>query len=129
MELGRIDIGHEVSVLSRYLVSPRTGHLLQAIHMFKFLDIHKDNKLAFKPDVPSLTFDYDKIKEQIEYMKKAYPDAVEALPPNAPTPRGKSLSIYVFVDSDHASDTVTRRSQTGIILYLNSAPIVWYSKI
>ncbi|GFH50714.1 hypothetical protein CTEN210_07190 [Chaetoceros tenuissimus] len=131
VELGRIDIGYEVSVLSRYLVSPRTGHLLQAIHMFKFLDIHKDKELAFKPDVPNLAFNYDKIKEQTEYMKKAYPDAVEVLPPNAPTPRGKSLSMYVFVDSDHAGDTVTRRSQTGItgiILYLNSAPIIWYSK-
>ncbi|GFH48973.1 Blackbeard [Chaetoceros tenuissimus] len=35
---------------------------------------------------------------------------------------------YVFVDSDHAGDKVTRRSQTGILLYLNSAPIIWYSK-
>ena len=61
-------------------------------------------------------------------MKKAYPDAVEDLPPNVPLPRGKPLSMFVFVDSDHAGDKVTRRSQTGILLYLNSAPIVWYSK-
>jgi hypothetical protein len=128
VELGRIDIGYEVSVLSRYLVSPRTGHLLQAIHTFKFLDIHKDNELAFRPDIPNLDIDHDKVNEQIKYMKKAYPDAVEDLPPNAPLPRGKPLSMFVFVDSDHAGDKVTRRSQTGILLYLNSAPIVWYSK-
>ncbi|GFH61944.1 pol protein [Chaetoceros tenuissimus] len=128
VELGRIDIGYEVSVLSRYLVSPRTGHLLQAIHVFKFLDIHKDNELAFRPNLPNLSLNHEEINEQTTYMKKAYPDAVEDLPPNAPVPRGKPLSMYVFVDSDHAGDKVTRRSQTGILLYLNSAPIIWYSK-
>ena len=61
-------------------------------------------------------------------MKKAYPDIVEDLPPNAPAPRGKPLSMHVFVDSNHAGDKVTRRSQTSILLYLNSVPIIWYSK-
>lgn len=32
------------------------------------------------------------------------------------------------MDSDHAGDRVTRRSQTGILIYCNSAPVVWYSK-
>ena len=33
-----------------------------------------------------------------------------------------------FVDANHASDKITRRSQSGIIIYCNSAPILWYSK-
>ena len=57
-------------------------------------------------------------------MKKAHSDAVEDLPTNAPEPCGNPVSIYVFVDSDHAGDKITRRLQTGIILYLNNAPIV-----
>jgi hypothetical protein len=36
--------------------------------------------------------------------------------------------ISGFVDADHAGDKVTRRSHTGIILFCNRAPIVWYSK-
>ena len=32
------------------------------------------------------------------------------------------------MDADHAGDRLTRRSHTGIILFLNSAPIIWYSK-
>lgn len=128
VELGRIYIGYEVLALSRYLVMPRTGHLLQAIHMFKYLDIHKDNELAFRPYQPVILIDQDEVTKQVTYMKKAYPDAIEDLPPNAPRPRGKQLSMYVFVDSDHAGDKITRRSQTGNILYLNSAPIIWYSK-
>ena len=96
--------------------------------MFKFLDIYKENELAFCPDEPLLNLDHDAIKEQTNFMKKAYLDTVEDLPPNAPAPRGKPLSMHIFVDSNHASDKVIRRSQTGILLYLNSVPIIWYSK-
>ena len=32
------------------------------------------------------------------------------------------------MDSDHAGDRITRRSHTGIILYVNKAPISWFSK-
>ena len=61
-------------------------------------------------------------------MKKIYVDAKEDTPPNAPEPRGRPVQVYCFEDSDHAGNRVTRRSQTGILLYLNFAPIVWYSK-
>ena len=45
-----------------------------------------------------------------------------------PPPRGHAVSSHCFVDADHASNTVTLRSQTGILIFLNQAPIVWYSK-
>ena len=38
------------------------------------------------------------------------------------------VSTHSFVDSDHAGDKVTRRSQTGILIFVNRAPILWYSK-
>ena len=68
------------------------------------------------------------VQERINAMKEMYPDAVEDLPPNAPPPRGNPVKMNCFVDSDHAGDQVTRRSQTGIIIYLNNSPIIWYSK-
>jgi hypothetical protein len=51
-----------------------------------------------------------------------YPDATEPIPPNAPEPRGKPVQINCFVDADHAGNKVTRRSHSGILIYLNSAP-------
>jgi hypothetical protein len=36
--------------------------------------------------------------------------------------------MTVFIDADHAGDVVTRRSRTGVLVYLNRAPILWYSK-
>lgn len=57
-----------------------------------------------------------------------YKDASEKIPPNAPTPRGNSVDINCFVDSDHAGNRVTRRSHIGILIFLNNAPIMWFSK-
>eukprot|EP00984_Skeletonema_dohrnii_P017034 scaffold7673_cov75-Skeletonema_dohrnii-CCMP3373.AAC.1 len=50
------------------------------------------------------------------------------MPPDMPEPRGKPFVIRGFVDADHAGDAVTRKSRTGFIVYLNNAPVYWYSK-
>ena len=42
--------------------------------------------------------------------------------------KGKGFIITVYVDADHAGDSVTRRSRTGYIIYLNNAPVYWMSK-
>ena len=60
--------------------------------------------------------------------KQYYGNAKEAIPPNAPEARGKEVDLRLFVDSDHANDQRTRRSRTGYIIYLNMAPITWFSK-
>jgi len=57
-----------------------------------------------------------------------YHDAKEAIPLNALSPRGNAVQMNAYVDADHAGDRVTRRSHTGIVIFLNRAPIVWYSK-
>ena len=108
---------------------PRTGHLLQALHVFKYLDIHWDNELTFDPQEYEIN-EEQKVESEEKHraMKSLYVDAEEELPPNAPEPRGRAVQINCFVDSDHAGDTTTRRSHTGIIIYVNKAPITWYSK-
>ena len=63
-----------------------------------------------------------------EHMKKLYPDAEDVLPPGMPKPLGKPIHVNVFVDADHAGNKVMRRSHTGIIIYINISPVLWYSK-
>ena len=36
--------------------------------------------------------------------------------------------MRAFVDADHAGDSITRRSRTGVLVYLNMAPEYWMSK-
>jgi hypothetical protein len=50
------------------------------------------------------------------------------IPLDAPFTRGKEVDLRLFVDSDHAGEKFTRRSRTGFVIYLNMAPIVWFSK-
>ena len=55
-----------------------------------------------------------------------YGEYEQEIPANAPEPRGIGFTMRVFVDSDHSGDIITRRSRTGFIIFLNSAPIFWF---
>jgi hypothetical protein len=57
-----------------------------------------------------------------------YPEATEKIPPDAPEALGHSVVTTCFVDVDHAGCRATRRSHTGILIYVNCAPIIWFSK-
>jgi hypothetical protein len=45
-----------------------------------------------------------------------------------PEPRGHPVNISAFVDANHAGNVVTRRSHTGIFIFVQNAPIIWFSK-
>ena len=45
-----------------------------------------------------------------------------------PKPRVKIMTTHCFVDANHAVEKVTRRSQTGIMIFCNRAPILWFRK-
>ena len=49
-------------------------------------------------------------------MKDFYGDIKEAVPPDAPEPRGKSVWLRAMVDSDHATDKETCPSRTGFLI-------------
>ena len=123
-ELGRVDILLEVSLLSQYLASPRTGHLEQVIHIMGYIDQHKKLRLLFDASSPQIS---EKSFTRYDWQD-FYRDAKEEIPPNMPPSRGHSVNINIFVDADHAGNRTTRRSQTGILVFMNRSPIHWYSK-
>jgi hypothetical protein len=57
-----------------------------------------------------------------------YGDIKEAIPPDAPEPRGRPVVTRGLVDSDHAADKETRRSRTGYMIFINMSMIMWLSK-
>ena len=133
VQLGRIDINYEVSVLSQYLASPRIGHLHQMLHISKYLDLHRSNALAFDPTPIDIIRESDNgltsPNARADQMREFYPDAEEAIPTNAPPPRGEAVRINTFCDSDHAANQVTHKSHSGILHFMNcSSPINWFSK-
>ena len=78
-ELGRLDILVAVSMLSRYLASPRVGHLEQALHIFAYLKRHLRSKIVFDDQEPELQNQFVQADWQ-----EFYPGAREVEPPNAP---------------------------------------------
>lgn len=109
-------------MLAAYTAAPRQGHFSAMLHMYSYLCQHDRSKIV-------LDDSYVAINDEIEAdWKTFYPDATEEIPGNAPEARGRSVQMIVFVDADHAADLQTRKSRTGILLYLNRAPILWYSK-
>jgi hypothetical protein len=124
VELGRLDILLEVSLMSSYLAAPREGHLEQVFHIFGYLKKVPKRRIAFDPDYPQI----DESRFKKYDWSDFYRDAEEAIPPNAPEPFGKPVSLHCFVDANLAGNVVTRRSQTGILIFLNRAPVVWHSK-
>ena len=124
IELGRMDISVEVSMLSSMLASPRDGHLEQTYHIFSYLKSHHNARLVFDPSIPALNMDSLNLPDWSSF----YGNLKENIPENMPCPKGREMVIICYVDADHATDKITRRSRTGFIIFLNSSPIYWYSK-
>ena len=66
--------------------------------------------------------------ETASAMEELYPDTDELISFGAPEPLGKSIEINVIVDAYHAGNRITRQSHTGVIIFGNMAPLIWYSK-
>ena len=59
---------------------------------------------------------------------KCYPDTKEELPCMPKPLLVNAVKITVCTDADHAGNLFNRRSHSGIIVFFNDAPIVWYSE-
>jgi hypothetical protein len=125
VELGRIDITCEASLMASCMALPREGHLQQLFHIFAYLKSHHNTQMVFDPSDPPIESTHF---EKQDWQHTVYGQCSEELPANANEPRGFGFKIRAYVDSDHAGDSITRRSRTGFIVFLNSSPIYWTSK-
>ena len=124
MELGRVDICLEVSLMYSHLELPREGHLDKLFHIFPYLKWKHRARMDFYPTYPSI----DKENFPRHDSEKHYGEVKEVIPKNALSPRGKGFNMIGYVDVDLAGDKVVRRSRIGFVIYLNQAPIYWFSK-
>ena len=60
--------------------------------------------------------------------EKDYGELKEVIPKNAASPRGKGFYMIGYVDADLAGHKMIRRSRKSFVIYLNQAPIYWFSK-
>jgi hypothetical protein len=124
VELGRIDIYTEVALLSQQLALPRVGHLEVVYHIFAYLNKHDKSRIIFDPTDPMPVTPTTCKPDWSSF----YQDLEEELPPKMPEPLGYPVNLYTFVDANHAGNLVTRRSHTGILLFVQNSPIIWLSR-
>lgn len=122
VELGRIDIAAEVSMMSSYNAMPRVGHFHAVLHIFAYLENNVDWQLAMDCDYKN----WNELPKQ--NWHEFYPWAKDEKPKGMPNPYGKPVQLTMFVDASHAANVVTRQSRTGVLIFVNSAPVLWYSK-
>jgi hypothetical protein len=127
VELGRVDICLETSMMSSHLALPREGHLAQLFHMFAHLKKYHNAEMVFDPSDPVINESDFELQDWTS-SEFGHVQGREEVPSNMPEPRGLGFVMRAKVDADHASDTTTRRSRTGFLVYLNCAPIYWMSK-
>ena len=124
VELRRVDILLEMALMSTHLSLPRRGHLEQLYHIFGYSKAHPKCNMFFDPQHPKVGEQSFKEYDWYDF----YWDAKDRLPSDMLLPHRRLVSTHCFVDSDDTGDKVTCRSQTGILIFLNCVPIIWYSK-
>ena len=97
------------------------------IRVFGYLKRYYKGKILIDPNYPNHA-NYE--TEQYDNWKEFYPEAKEIIPDVTDNLEylGSPVRITAYKDSDHAYDLVTRRSVTGILLFINNTPVKWISK-
>ena len=122
--LGRWDVYYATVTLARYNVAPREGHQKAMLRIFGYLKHYKKWKITY--DIRRLPVDESKFTTR--NWEEIYPGMKEEMPHNMPKPKGEAVKLTGYFDADHASDVVSRRSVTGVMMMANSTPVRWLCK-
>jgi hypothetical protein len=87
VELGRVDIGTKISLLSSHLAYPRAGHLEVALHVMGYLKPKHNTQLVFDPTYPTIDMDSLSKYDRTEF----YGGVKEAIPSDMLESLGKTL--------------------------------------
>ena len=127
--LGRSDVAHTTSSLSRFSACPREGNLARALRVFGFLKKRPNRRYVVDSRDLILRVGEEALRKDFtQELCALYPDSAEELDANLPTPLVGEISITVFVDSDHGNDKVTRILIMGLIAFFGHTPAFYLSK-
>ena len=97
VEICRVYIIIEVSILVSHMAMPRKVHLEAVLNVFAFLCQKYNTRMAFDPTYPVIDMnDFKECK-----WKDFYGYLEGAIPPNVPEERGKEVDLRGYVDSNH----------------------------
>ena len=106
-------------MLALHLALPRDGHLKAALNSFSYLWGKHKSRLSLDWTYPEI---YHVIFKKHKWVD-LYGNIKEEIPKNMPDPRVKDVYLRMYVDIYHDVDNSTRRSSTGLFIYINMALI------
>ena len=108
---------------------PRQGHLDLTVRSFGYIKA----TLAKQITIDSRPMQFIHSNPNFEKLNldflEDYDNAKEELDPGFPTVFGLILRITLLVDSDHTHDLATRRSLIGLLAYVGSISVIFFSKL
>eukprot|EP00592_Proboscia_alata_P013883 CAMPEP_0194391976 /NCGR_PEP_ID=MMETSP0174-20130528/118894_1 /TAXON_ID=216777 /ORGANISM="Proboscia alata, Strain PI-D3" /LENGTH=231 /DNA_ID=CAMNT_0039186871 /DNA_START=970 /DNA_END=1665 /DNA_ORIENTATION=+ len=113
--------------MTRFSAFIREGHVVAVLKIFVHCRKHIESKIVFNPmkrdfdDVEWVSGDWSQFYLDIK-------DGDEPIHTKMTEPRDKSVQVNMFCDALHVSCLQSRCSTTGMLSFLNGAPITWYSK-
>jgi len=125
IQIGRFNVQTAVMSLSRYRAVPRQGHPDRVKRIHGYLSKMRHATIKIRTDAT----DYLNIPVKLrDWECSCCADAKEEIPLDAPTPKGKPVTVTSFFDANLCHDLISGKSVTGILHQLNKTPIDWYSK-
>ena len=91
-----------------------------SLHIFSYLKKYHNTELVYDPSDPVVD-ENDFERRDWASSEFGHVEGKEEFPANMPEPRGHGFIMRAKMDADHASDTVSRQSRTGLLIYLNCA--------
>ena len=82
--------------------------------MFAYLKRNHNSEMVFEPSNPVI---YQSLFDRKYWTVSEFVFSLdEELPTNMPQPRGMEFVIQAYVDANHAGNSITCRSRTGLSL-------------
>ena len=125
VSLGRLDITTAVMTMSGFRAAPRKGHLERVKRIYAYLSQFRDGAIRVRTELPDFS---DVPDQQYDWTHSTYGDVKEAVPTDAPEPKGKPVIHSKYVDANLFHDMITGRAVTGCIDMLNQTTVEWFSK-
>ena len=110
VELGCVNINCKVPIMLSCMALPCYGHLQQLYNIFAYLKKHHSTEITFDPAEPNIDEELFKREDWSSSVYASEDEMLEeAKPSERPEERGEGFKMRIYIDSDHAGDSSTRR--------------------
>lgn len=121
-ELGKINVCQDAELMIRLLHAPRKGHLDAMERIYTFVKLLMNSTLVF--DGENKDLDLLCLEDNKFDWVKQYSYENDKILEDIPEPLGASTQVLFFVNVDHVTNFMTKRSTAIVLISLNGAQMI-----